>query len=466
MIFVWWILLCYMLALPLLLIEIGEYFLAFSFYVNGTLFAFMARQSIVKNFGGPAFATVSVFLLLFFYVAPMYQIFEFRGYLINNYTPSLSQMVTANIFIFIFSSAFVLLYMRRGKVGHSPLMKVADDRVDSALPVFILLSVVMAIWAVQLMLSSDVEVTDDVAFAVGTDIGAAIRHKFALMIPIATLGFYLCRRNRQRSLIMLGFLLVLVLASKNIILDRRNALGPVYLSILFLIFWRGRIGSRSVFLLVGSALLFVFPVTAIFINNRRETWGDVVTAENMIEEIRGHFVDMHYDAWANLVASIEFVQTEGLQLGRQLLGALLFFMPRGLWADKPVSSGQLLGDYLVERHGLWFTNISFPFPAEGFVDFGIVGVIGYALMLAWYAQRMDYFVNHGGMVDRTSALYFAFYLTFVMRGALLPAVAYGVGAYLALNVLPAILSKVTLKSRHLGQPFISPRPRAPNPGHV
>ncbi len=448
---IWWILVCYLGALPFILIGIDENLLAFSFYVNAILIAYMARLSLVRNVGGPAFATVSIFITLFFYVAPIYQILEFPGHLINNYSPSLDQMMLANLFVFIFTSLFILLYMRRQKVVHHSVLRVDDDRVGPMLPFLMILSVAMAIWGLQLMLSAGVDLSDDTV-AIGTDIGATIRQKFALAIPSVTLGLYLCRYKRTRSLAVVGLLILLVFASKNIVLDRRNALGPVYLSMLFLLFWRDQIGSRSVFLLLGSTLLFAFPVAAIFINNRPETWGEVVTLSNMIEEVRFHFVDLHYDAWANLVASIQFVQTEGLQYGRQVGGALLFFVPRSIWLDKPISSGQLLGDYLVERHGLWFTNISFPFPAEGYIDFGVFGIIGYALLLGWYAQRLDFFINRGGIVNRASALYFAFYLTFVMRGSFLPAFAFGVGTFFALNVLPAILSKISLRSVNSGAP--------------
>lgn len=454
----WWILLCYMIALPFSLIGEGDYLLAFSFYLNGALIAYMSWESLVKDSAGPAFATVNTFLLLFFYVAPVFQILEYRGYLINNYNPPLMQMLLANVLVFMFTAIFLFIYKRRAKVVHTPIFKSDDNKVDAVFPVYVGLAALMAIWAARVMATDTVTVDSDTAI-VG-DIMVTIRHKVAYVIPFAALGFYLSRKVRNRSLLLVGLMIVFVLLSKNILLDRRNALGPVYLSLAFLLLWKGRIGSRSVFLLVGSGLLFVFPITSIFINNPIESWGDLVSFENMSREIRGHFVDMHYDAWANLVATIQFVQTEGLQLGRQLLGALLFFFPREFWADKPVSSGQMLGDYLVLNSGLWFTNISFPFPAEGYVDFGVIGIIVYALILAFYCQRLDYFVNRGGAVDRTSALYFSFYLTFVMRGAFLPAFAFGSGAYLAMNVVPWALSRIRLRSR-----FAASRPVLTGPGN-
>ncbi len=443
---VWWILLCYTAALPFMLIGIGENLLALSFYMNAIIIAFMSRESLLKNRVGPAFASVNIFFLLFFYVAPIYQLVEYRGYLINNYAAPYGQMVLANILLFVFMAVFIFFYMRRIRATHTPFLKVDDSRVESVFPVFVALAVAMAGWALIVMLTSSVELEDETV-SVG-NIAVAMRQKIAFAIPFTVLGFYLSRNRFNRSLFLVGFLILLVLMSKNIVLDRRNALGPVYIAVLFLLLWRGSITSRSVFLLVGFGLLFVFPIAAIFINNPIQSWGDLINYESVAREISGHFVNMHYDAWANMVAVIQFVETEGLQLGRQLLGTLAAFFPREFWADKPVATGQLLGDYLVLNHGLWFTNISSPFPAEGYIDFGLVGIIVYALALAFYSQRLDFFVNRGGAIDRTSALYFAFFLTFVMRGSLLPAFAFGAGSYVAMNVIPAILSRLGLKSRY------------------
>ncbi|RYF21117.1 MAG: hypothetical protein EOO77_06665 [Oxalobacteraceae bacterium] len=446
MIVFWWILLGYLVVLPFLLIGIGEYLIALSFYINAPLIAYMTRISVIKNSAGPTFAAVNVFIILFFYSAPIYQLVEYKGYLINNYNASADQMLWANIIVFIFTASFIAAYLKRRNVVHTPLLQVSDESIGKIFPVLIALAVAAAIWAIWVMSTYSLEAEDD-AISAGVNIGITIRHKVAFVIPFAALGFYLSRKNVKRSWVMLGLLILLMICSKNIILDRRNSLGPVYLAFISLLFWRGNIKSRQVFMLVGPALLFVFPLLSIFINHPIDTWGELLQLDNVAKEIRGHFVDMHYDAWANLVASIQYVKTEGLQLGRQLMGSVLFWFPRSIWIDKPVSSGQMLGDYLVLNSGLWFTNISFPLPAEGYVDFGILGVLAYGIVLGLYSQRLDYLVNHGGVVARTSSLYFAFYMMFVMRGSFLPAFAFGVGALIAMNLLPAMLARLWPKSR-------------------
>lgn len=447
----WWALVGYLIVHPVLLLQAGEALLALTFYLNAIPIAYMSYQSIVRNVGGAAFATVNVYALLFFYVAPIYQIIEYPGYLINNYSPSLEQMTTANILIFVFLVIFVYTYLRRLGALHKPMFKTADQNVSSAMPLLIVLAAAMGIWGGILTLDQGAAVAEDDAVSTGIDIGLTIRHKIALVIPFGVLGLYLFRQNTRRSLIIACALIVFVLMSKNIALDRRNALGPIYLALFFMTLWRWRISSRAVFALVGGGLIFVFPVISIFINNPISSWADMFNMERVGREISGHFTDMHYDSWASVVAGIQYVETEGFQIGRQLLGSLLFFVPRSIWLDKPSSTGETLGEYLVVHSGLWFTNISAPLPLEGYVDFGVVGVIVYAIGIAFYAQRLDYFVARGNALDKTSALYFSFYLTFVMRGAFLPALAYGVGAYVALNVVPATLSWFAIRQRRATQ---------------
>jgi oligosaccharide repeat unit polymerase len=438
----WWLLVFILTAMPLAIIDKFEFVITLSFYLHAIIIGFMCR-SCLRDQVGPAFATVTIFILMFFFVAPIFQLADFDGYFINNYKPSTNEIVVGNGIVSIFSFSFSYIYMRIKRKQFNPILTVETDRIANVFPVMAAISIGVAVWAFYSIELYTIDVAQDPS-EVGINIGIIIKHKFIFMIPFAAMGFYLSRTRFSRNIFIVVILLMLVLLTKNIAFDRRNALGPVYLTILFLYFWKNQISSRNVFMVVTTGLLFVFPVLSIFINNPIETWVDVFTAEKVIDEIQGHFVDMHYDAWANLIASLQYVQVEGIRFGEQLLGALFFFVPRDIWPDKPIASGQLLGEHLVLYYNLWFTNISFPLPAEGYVDFGIFGVIGFGGLLAYYSKRLDYFVNHGNFVDRTSALYFTFYLLFVLRGSFLPAFAYGVGAYAAINCLPAVLAKLGL----------------------
>jgi oligosaccharide repeat unit polymerase len=444
MVVLWWLIVFVLAAMPLAIIDNVDYIITFTFYLHAIVIGFMCRVCM-KDEAGAAFATVTTFILMFFFVAPIFQLSEFEGYFINNYRPSTNQIVVANFLLIIFSFFFTVTYRKFNKNTFKPLVSVSAANSQNIFPMMVIFAIGAAAWAFSSIELYSVATFEDPT-DVGSDIGLTIKHKLFFMIPFAALGFYLSKQKNNRNIFILFMLIFLVLMTKNIIFDRRNALGPVYLAILFMFFWKENISSKNVFMIVTPSLLFIFPILSIFINNPIESWVDVFTLENVLIEIQGHFLDMHYDAWANFIASLQYVETEGVRLGQQILGALLFFVPRDIWADKPIASGQMLGEYLVLYYNLWFTNISFPLPAEGYVDFGIFGLILYAALLGYYSRRLDYFINHGSFVDRTSALYFTFYLLFVLRGSFLPAFAYGAGAYVAINCLPAILSRLGLST--------------------
>ncbi len=444
MVVLWWLIVFVLAAMPLAIIDNVDYIITFTFYLHAIVIGFMCRVCM-KDEAGAAFATVTTFILMFFFVAPIFQLSEFEGYFINNYRPSTNQIVVANFLLIIFSFFFTGTYRKFNKNTFKPLVSVSAANSQNIFPMMVIFAIGAAAWAFSSIELYSVATFEDPT-DVGSDIGLTIKHKLFFMIPFAALGFYLSKQKNNRNIFILFMLIFLVLMTKNIIFDRRNALGPVYLAILFMFFWKENISSKNVFMIVTPSLLFIFPILSIFINNPIESWVDVFTLENVLIEIQGHFLDMHYDAWANFIASLQYVETEGVRLGQQILGALLFFVPRDIWADKPIASGQMLGEYLVLYYNLWFTNISFPLPAEGYVDFGIFGLILYAALLGYYSRRLDYFINHGSFVDRTSALYFTFYLLFVLRGSFLPAFAYGAGAYVAINCLPAILSRLGLST--------------------
>lgn len=91
----------------------------------------------------------------------------------------------------------------------------------------------------------------------------------------------------------------------------------------------------------------------------------------------------------------------------------------------------------MERHYMWFDNLSSTLPAEAYIDFGFLGIPVYAAVLAVLCRKLDAYIGMAASrLEYVTAMYFSLYLMFVMRGSLMPALAYGIGAYLALRVIP------------------------------
>lgn len=116
-----------------------------------------------------------------------------------------------------------------------------------------------------------------------------------------------------------------------------------------------------------------------------------------------------------------------ITLGRQLFGALFFFIPRSLWIGKPVGSGHAF----TTLHGASFTNVSMPFFAEGYVNFGYFGVFLFTIGIAWLCAKLDafYWYRWKNLSDDTGGFYLIFLgaIIFVLRGDLLSSLAYTIG---------------------------------------
>jgi len=142
------------------------------------------------------------------------------------------------------------------------------------------------------------------------------------------------------------------------------------------------------------------------------------------------------------MASINYVQANGVTYGRQLLGVFLFWVPRSIWFNKPVGSGAFVAkNMLMTNYNMWFTNISMPFPGEGYINFGLLGVFLFALILSIVSKMTDEFYKYNDLRLIVS-LYVSFHMVFMLRGDLMTSFAYLVGVLLAIFVTPVILNRV------------------------
>lgn len=128
--------------------------------------------------------------------------------------------------------------------------------------------------------------------------------------------------------------------------------------------------------------------------------------------------------------------------GNQLLGTLFFYIPRAWWADKPIGSGAYMSDCI----GLSWQNISCNYFAEGYINFGYIGIILFVVFIAWFTASMDntYWDNHH--YNKNSVFEIFYFLSFglmffILRGDLLSSTAYFVGFSVSLLVVYYILSK-------------------------
>ncbi len=233
---------------------------------------------------------------------------------------------------------------------------------------------------------------------------------------------------------------VLVAITENPYTEKRNALGPVYLGLILVLFqnWFASRTRRLVLLVLGMVL--AFPAIAVFTQNHNAILGQF-SMDQFGSQIADHYFSINYDSWANIYTSVEIVRVHGLQWGHQLLGSMLFFVPSSLWTSKPLATGIFLGNYLIAHYSMWFTNLSAPLVAEGYLDFGYVGVVAYAAGMAYFVTFLNTLARRR---DKWAALpmatYASVFLMIVLRGSLMIAMGFGVAAFLSFGLASAMLS--------------------------
>ncbi len=143
--------------------------------------------------------------------------------------------------------------------------------------------------------------------------------------------------------------------------------------------------------------------------------------------------DMDYLTTMNFDASQMFMATMDMDIityGTQLIGVLLFFVPRAIWPEKPIGSGH----YVADIQGA-FSNVSMPFWGEGFINFGYIGIILFTIFLALFTSYSDKKYWLSTRLKKTNAnqgyyLILVGSLIFILRGDLLSSIAYTTGALL------------------------------------
>jgi hypothetical protein len=158
--------------------------------------------------------------------------------------------------------------------------------------------------------------------------------------------------------------------------------------------------------------------------------------------ISGAFESLHYDAFSNILATLEYVEINGIAFGYQLLGVILFFIPRSIWVSKPTSTGELIGEYLMNTTPRDYSNLSNAVVSEGYINLGVFGVVLFAIILAYFIVKFISWMISKNYFKEFIAFYFALHLLFLLRGDLTNGVSYFVGPLLSIYFVPKFLIRL------------------------
>lgn len=161
----------------------------------------------------------------------------------------------------------------------------------------------------------------------------------------------------------------------------RYWMGTILLGLIVVRFIK-RVKSRKIDFIILIIVVFIFP---FFYNFKFHTIDDVINNRIGYVGIVESFNTVDFDAFSLVARSMKYVNENGITFGKQLLNIVLFFVPRSIWPGKPIATNTLVAS----SQGQSYTNLSCPLPAEGFVNFSVIGTAIYSIVLALYSCYLD-----------------------------------------------------------------------------
>jgi hypothetical protein len=99
------------------------------------------------------------------------------------------------------------------------------------------------------------------------------------------------------------------------------------------------------------------------------------------------FLSMDYDAYAVSCYTMLTVDNDGIAWGSNVLGAVLFFVPRALWPEKPPQTSWVIFETIDHTRNPGTNNLSTPLMAEGYYAFGWIGALLTSVLYWWFISR-------------------------------------------------------------------------------
>ena len=369
---------------------------------------------------------IYLFFMIFMVIAPFLQYANnqfpwWDTHLIND-----NIVLNANIMIFLFIVIYELTKKLPYKFRKNQKYIVNIKKLENIL---FFLSIVAAIYIIAntgfTNLFSRKTNNLDLPQSLGLIVSTSVRS-----IPLITLMIYIRRYKEYRGNIKKKIQLLILLIIFTLLFFptglSRYQVAVAYLAILCSIYPTFK--SKYIFkytIIIG--ILGIFPIINLFRNN---TWDQVINLGMYVPNPVEEFLLGDFDSYSMLCRSIIYVKLMGMSYGNQLLGAILFFIPRSIWPSKAVGSGYLMA----QDFGWTFRNVSCPYIAEGYLNWGILGIIVFAFVLGKLVNNLDFLFQKSIRLTSDRVEYINLYypiilgmLFFILRGDLLSSMAYTVG---------------------------------------
>ena len=237
-------------------------------------------------------------------------------------------------------------------------------------------------------------------------------------IPVYTFLLFFLKNRKLNfwSITMLIIILMLNFPTST----TRFWMGAIFIG-LFLLMFRKLVNKARVYdILMLVIFTIFFPMLYAFKFNDIEYFLDNgFELESIVES----YNSVDYDAYSIISRTISYVDSYDIVYGRQFFGSVFFLIPRSIWPSKPYPSGELV----VSAQGQSYTNVSCPFVAEGYLNFGILGIVIFQVILSLVCTKLDQIYwtkNNKSIYLKILYPFLMGFLIYFLRGALHPAVVY------------------------------------------
>ena len=152
----------------------------------------------------------------------------------------------------------------------------------------------------------------------------------------------------------------------------------------------------------------------------------LVYSANLVDRFTGELVPVRFtilsrngdfDSFAQFANGINLVNNDLFPYFQQILGPILFFVPRSIWDSKPRDTGLVIANQL----GLSFQNLSAPWVLEAYSNARLIGLIVASIFIGFYLSKYDLGSLHN-LRSRLLGSILIGVLFIVLRGSLLQAV--------------------------------------------
>ena len=347
--------------------------------------------------------TLTLFFFHLFFVTSGILQSAHREYPLPAYQYTGDELATASWLLLLGAASFLITYQvtwsrRSRRVDRPPELHLDTSRRDAKLcAVLVVLVAATVVWTfvrgggLGVFLSSRTEFTQAIV-GENRSLGdprlfeeealnafQSFNLRVVRLVPyVATVVVLSCTSStrRQRIIATVGGLLIL-----NPVVAPRFLFGAFALSVAYIFARRSgserwRTGSRYSLCLALIAMTFSFGSFA----SSRSVGSEFRFSLQSTDEIVSNNDFAQYQQAVNAVV---FTKENGFSLGSQLAGATLNFVPASLWQSKPEPTGRLI------RGDLWEGNPSSPLPVEGYVNFGLVGLILFMGIAGLAGARLD-----------------------------------------------------------------------------